>query len=62
MKNLIDTIKLQTEIFEKEADIHLNKGVKAAGARARKAALEISKLMKDYRKKSIDMDKQKAGV
>ena len=58
MKNLIDAIKLQTEIFEKEADINLNKGVKAAGVRARKAALEVSKLMKEYRSKSTAFDKQ----
>ena len=33
------------------------KGNKAAGTRARKSALEISKLMKEFRKVSVDAAK-----
>ncbi len=32
-------------------------GNKAAGTRARKAALEISKLMKEFRKQSVEAGK-----
>ena len=35
----------------------VEKGNKAAGTRARKSALEISKLMKEFRKVSVDAAK-----
>lgn len=57
MKNLVDQIKAQYELFAENAQAQVEKGNKAAGTRARKAALEISKLMKDFRKASVEAAK-----
>jgi F0F1-type ATP synthase membrane subunit b/b' len=52
------------EIFEKiesllaEAKVEHSKTTKAAHGRARKSLSEISKLIKEYRKTSINEDKQ----
>jgi len=58
MKNLVSKINEQIEVFKENADLQLNKGNKAAGTRARKAALELSKLLKDFRKTSVDAAKK----
>ena len=58
MKELVDSIKSQMEAFVKDADAQLLKGNKAAGTRARKAALQISKMMKDFRKLSVEASKK----
>ncbi len=58
MKELLDQIKAEIEIFVKEADAQATKGNKAAGTRARKAALNLSKLMKDFRKVSVEEAKK----
>ncbi len=57
MKALLAKINAQIEVFCKESEAQLVKGNKAAGTRARKAALEIGKLMKDFRKVSVDAAK-----
>lgn len=57
MKSLLAKINAQIEIFTQEADAQLVKGNKAAGTRARKAALEIGKLMKEFRKVSVEAAK-----
>jgi hypothetical protein len=44
--------------FTENFDKHAAKGNKAAGARARKASLELEKLFKEYRKASIEADKK----
>lgn len=44
--------------FAEDAKKNIQKGNKAAGARARKVSLEIEKLLKEYRKASIEADKQ----
>ena len=46
MKTTVEQINAQIEVFVKNSEAQLNKGNKAAGTRARKAALELSKLMK----------------
>lgn len=53
MKELVDQIKANFEAFAKDAALQAENGNKAAGARARKASLEIEKLLKQYRKDSI---------
>lgn len=53
MKKLFDQITSQFEAFKTEAEAHIEKGNKAAGTRARKSALELSKLMKEFRKVSL---------
>ncbi|MCQ2084209.1 MAG: histone H1 [Bacteroidaceae bacterium] len=39
--------------FAKDANSQIEKGNKAAGTRARKASLELEKLMKEFRKASL---------
>mgnify|MGYP003325059274 CR=1 FL=1 len=39
--------------FESDANSQVEKGNKAAGTRARKASLELEKLMKEFRKASL---------
>lgn len=57
MKELIEKIKGEMEAFCKDADAQLLKGNKAAGTRARKSALELSKMMKEFRKLSVEASK-----
>jgi len=57
MKNLVDQIKAQYALFEENAEAQVTKNNKAAGTRARKAALELSKLMKEFRKASVEAAK-----
>jgi hypothetical protein len=58
MKNLVEQINAQIEAFQVNAAAQVEKGNKAAGTRARKAALELSKLLKDFRKVSVDEAKK----
>ena len=57
MKELVDQIKAEYGVFAVNADAQVEKGNKAAGARARKAALNIMKMMKDFRKVSVESAK-----
>ena len=57
MKNLVEKINAEYEVFVSNANAQVEKGNKAAGARARKAALELSKLMKEFRKVSVEASK-----
>jgi len=58
MKNLVESLKQQFASFEEDAAANVNKGNKAAGTRARKTSLAIEKLLKDFRKKSIEASKK----
>lgn len=58
MKELVEKIKAEMEVFCKDADAQLLKGNKAAGTRARKSALELSKMMKEFRKVSVEESKK----
>lgn len=58
MKDLIAKINSELETFKLESDSLAEKGVKAAGARARKSSLEIEKLLKEFRKVSIEESKK----
>lgn len=57
MEKLVAKINEQIALFQTNADLQVSKGNKAAGTRARKAALEISKLMKEFRKASVEAAK-----
>ena len=57
MKALVEKIKAEYERFAVNADAQVVKGNKAAGARARKAALELMKDMKEFRKASVEAAK-----
>lgn len=58
MKNLIEKINAEFEAFSKEAAQQVEKNNKAAGTRARKSALELSKLFKEFRKVSVEESKK----
>ena len=57
MKALVDQIKAEYEVFVANADAQVEKGNKAAGARVRKAALNLMKAMKEFRKVSVETTK-----
>ena len=57
MKNLVKKIEENIELFKVNADAQVIKGNKAAGARARKAALELMKDLKEFRKASVEAAK-----
>lgn len=54
MKELVERIKAEYEVFAINADAQVVKGNKAAGARARKAALALMKDFKEFRKVSVE--------
>lgn len=58
MKELFEKINAEIENFKTESDSLIEKGVKAAGARARKSTLELEKLLKEFRKVSIEESKK----
>ncbi|RZJ54166.1 MAG: histone H1, partial [Flavobacterium sp.] len=51
-------INAEIETFKTEAESLTEKGIKAAGARARKSTLELEKLLKEFRKVSIEESKK----
>lgn len=57
MKELIEKINAEIENFQKDAAAQLEKGNKAAGTRARKSSLELTKMFKEFRKLSIESSK-----
>ncbi len=58
MKELVEKINAEIAEFQKNAEAQIVKGNKAAGTRARKSALEICKMMKDFRKVSVEEAKK----
>ena len=57
MNELIAKIKELNEALLVDAAAQAEKGNKAAGTRARKASLELEKLMKEFRKASLTATK-----
>lgn len=57
MKELVSKINGVITEFQDNATAQLEKGNKAAGARARKSSLELSALLKEFRKVSVDASK-----
>lgn len=53
MKELIAKIEEAYATYATNAKLQDEKGNKAAGTRARKASLEVEKLMKEFRKASL---------
>ena len=58
MKALVEKINANLEAFKVNAEAQVVKGNKAAGARARKAALELMKDLKEFRKVSVGVAKK----
>lgn len=56
MKELVEKINAAYAVFAENADKQLS-GNKAAGARARKSSLELEKLLKEFRKVSVEAGK-----
>jgi len=57
MEKLFASIQEKIQFFAENAANQVNKGNKAAGGRARKASLELEKLLKEFRKASIEASK-----
>ena len=57
MEELMAKINASIEAFKTDATLQIEKGNKAAGTRARKASLELEKMLKEFRKKSIEAGK-----
>lgn len=57
MENTIAQISELFAQFSKDAVLQIEKGNKAAGTRARKASLELEKLLKQFRKESLEASK-----
>lgn len=58
MKELLEKADVLVAAFKKDATAQLENGNKAAGTRARKASLELEKLMKEFRKASLEAAKK----
>jgi len=58
MKDLFAKINTEIETFKTEAELHIEKGNKAAGTRARKSTLDLEKLLKEFRKVSVEESKK----
>lgn len=58
MKELVARISEVVKVFSKDATSQSENGNKAAGARARKCSLELEKLLKEFRKVSLEEAKK----
>ena len=58
MKDLLAKINTEIETFKTESELHIEKGNKAAGTRARKSTLDLEKLLKEFRKTSVEESKK----
>ncbi len=57
MEELVKRIKEQMGVFTENADLQVEKNNKAAGTRARKASLDLEKMLKEFRKVSVEAGK-----
>ena len=57
MQTLLTNINEQIKLFQENATQQVENNNKAAGARARKASLELEKQLKAFRKASIEASK-----
>lgn len=58
MKELLEKVNESFTAFIEDANLQIEKNNKAAGTRARKSSLEIEKMMKEFRKVSLEASKQ----
>lgn len=58
MNDILTSINEAFTAFNTDADAQATKGNKAAGTRARKASLALEKLLKEFRKVSIEAAKK----
>ncbi len=58
MENLVNKIKEEFAAFTTDASLQIEKGNKAAGTRARKSSLDLEKMLKEFRKTSLELSKK----
>lgn len=58
MNELIEKINASFETLKDDATLQIENGNKAAGTRARKGSLELEKLLKEFRKASLEASKK----
>lgn len=58
MEELVKKVKAEFDAFVTDATLQLEKGNKAAGTRARKSSLELEKMLKEFRKVSLEESKK----
>ncbi len=58
MEELVSKIKAEFEALTTDANLQIEKGNKAAGTRARKSSLDLEKLLKEFRKASLEASKK----
>ena len=58
MEKLVKKIEEAFAAFIEDANSQIVKGNKAAGTRARKTSLEMEKMLKEFRKKSLETSKK----
>ena len=58
MKELVEKIQAEFTAFTEDATAQMEKGNKAAGTRARKSSLELEKMLKEFRKASLEESKK----
>lgn len=58
MKEVFENIMTELEAFKTDAELQIEKENKAAGTRARKSSLAIEKLLKEFRKASLEESKK----
>jgi len=58
MEKLVNKIQESYSAFAADASLQVEKSNKAAGARARKASLELEKMLKEFRKASLEHSKK----
>lgn len=59
MNDILTSINEAFAAFQADATAQCEKGNKAAGQRARKASLAIEKMLKSFRKESVEASKAK---
>ena len=58
MEELVSKIKTEFEALATDANLQIEKGNKTAGTRARKSSLDLEKLLKEFRKASLEASKK----
>jgi len=58
MQELIEKINAEMVAFNEDAQLQSEKANKAAGTRARKSTLNLEKLLKEFRKLSLEESKK----
>jgi len=58
MKELLEQLQTEFEAFNSDAQLQIEKENKAAGTRARKSSLALEKLLKEFRKLSLEQSKK----